>query len=209
MCWDRESILGWIRCLPKGFPVSLDTTYPTLGNICAIPNGPWLAEESSKIAAVKSLYSQRTGQGSTGQKVAPTSLEKCCGGSSYGSVPQPLQELVDWQGAIGSVALLCSLGCPGQLKVRRIPGQGVEACAVGGCYLLTPAQISKGRFIWAGDTLVCSLNSLGPIRLHGCCASSRFNCLSSSPLSCKERKEEDSGETGKRVDPLQPGCLTQ
>lgn len=99
------------------------------------------------------------------------SLERCC----------TLQEL-GWQGASRCVALLCSL------QVRRTQGQSVQACTVGHFYLLTPAQIFKGKFTWAGDILVCNLNSLGPIHLHACCTSSRLTACFLDPWVAENRK---------------------
>lgn len=58
---------------------------------------------------------------------------------------------------------------------------------------VTPAQIFKGKF-----TLVCNLNSLGPIRLHGCCISSRLTACSPDPGVAENGKrttaERDEGK---------------
>lgn len=110
---------------------------------------------------------------------------------------------MDWQGAIRNRALVCSLGCPGQLKVGRIPGQCVEACAVGGCYLFR-----QHRFPKAGSPCL-SLNSLGPIRLHGGCASSRLTACPPDPLERgRQRRDREASGPSPACTPDSVDCGT-
>lgn len=109
-----------------------------------------------------------------------------------------LRELVGWQGATRTIALACSLPCPEQLKVWRTLPQSTQACSVGGCSLLLQPRFSKASSPGQVITLVCNLNSLGPIHLHGCCTSSRLTACSPDPGVAENGKrttaERDGGK---------------